>query len=221
MSWLPPERARLHIAMLVFLLGYGGNHVIMRLALNMRVSKLVFPLYRNTIAFAVLAPSAYFLEKYTQLNPLLSPLLMPSKFLTHPTPLFYLQERQTAINHLVSDTVLPSGISRVWSNLIYPCEYHWISAWIPSLLIFLFCRITLNQGFYIFGLDNSTPTFASATENAVPAVSFIMAVLLGSATHLLHSYTVFSSLTHWDYWFLCPFVLQNRRAELKKKRWCS
>ncbi|XP_021908023.1 WAT1-related protein At3g53210 isoform X2 [Carica papaya] len=39
--------------------------------------------------------------------------------------------------------------------------------------------ITLNQGFYIFGLDNSTPTFASATENAVPAVSFIMAVLLG------------------------------------------
>lgn len=40
-------------------------------------------------------------------------------------------------------------------------------------------RITLNQGFYIFGLDNTSPTFASATENAVPAVSFLMAALLG------------------------------------------
>uniref|UniRef100_A0A1J3JSU1 WAT1-related protein n=1 Tax=Noccaea caerulescens TaxID=107243 RepID=A0A1J3JSU1_NOCCA len=39
--------------------------------------------------------------------------------------------------------------------------------------------ITLKQGFYIYGLDNTSPTFASATENAVPAVSFLMAALLG------------------------------------------
>ncbi|KAF5753013.1 hypothetical protein HS088_TW01G00931 [Tripterygium wilfordii] len=38
--------------------------------------------------------------------------------------------------------------------------------------------ITLNQGFYIFGLDNTSPTFASALENAVPAVTFILAALL-------------------------------------------
>ncbi|XP_038713393.1 WAT1-related protein At3g53210-like isoform X1 [Tripterygium wilfordii] len=37
--------------------------------------------------------------------------------------------------------------------------------------------ITLNQGFYIFGLDNTSPTFASALENAVPAVTFILAAL--------------------------------------------
>lgn len=38
--------------------------------------------------------------------------------------------------------------------------------------------ITLNQGSYIFGLDNTSPAFASAVENAVPAVTFLMAALL-------------------------------------------
>nr|ADQ43203.1 unknown [Schrenkiella parvula] len=115
-----PERARLHIAMVLFQTGYAGNHVIMRFALNLGVSKLVFPLYRNIIALSVLAPSAYFLEK-----------------------------ERPAMN--------------------------------TSLLIQYFLLglvITLNQGFYIFGLDNTSPTFASATENAVPAVSFLMAALL-------------------------------------------
>ncbi|XP_010550438.1 PREDICTED: WAT1-related protein At3g53210 [Tarenaya hassleriana] len=117
------ERAKLHIAMVVFQTGYAGNHVIMRFALNMGVSKLVFPLYRNIIALFVLAPSAYFLEK----------------------------KDRPAMNR-------------------------------SFLIQFFFLGlvgITLNQGFYIFGLDNTSPTFASATENAVPAVSFLMAALLG------------------------------------------
>lgn len=59
-----PERAKLHLAMTIFQFGYAGNHVIMRTALNMGVSKLVFPLYRNIIAVIVLVPFAYFLEKY-------------------------------------------------------------------------------------------------------------------------------------------------------------
>uniref|UniRef100_A0A2N9GQP6 WAT1-related protein n=1 Tax=Fagus sylvatica TaxID=28930 RepID=A0A2N9GQP6_FAGSY len=58
-----PERARLHLAMTVLLLGAAGNHIILRAALNMGVSKLVFPLYRNIIALFVLAPFAYFSEK--------------------------------------------------------------------------------------------------------------------------------------------------------------
>ncbi|KAJ0239001.1 EamA domain-containing protein [Hirschfeldia incana] len=116
-------RAKLHVAMVVFQTGYAGNHVIMRFALNLGVSKLVFPLYRTIVALSVLAPSAYFLEK----------------------------KERPAMN--------------------------------TSLLIQFFLLglvgITLNQGFYIFGLDNTSPTFASATENAVPAVSFLMAALLG------------------------------------------
>ncbi|KAG8659973.1 hypothetical protein MANES_02G099800v8 [Manihot esculenta] len=41
-----------------------------------------------------------------------------------------------------------------------------------------FVGIASNQSFYLLGLDNTSPTFASATENAVPAVTFILATLL-------------------------------------------
>lgn len=58
-----PERARLHLAMTVLQLGAAVNHIILRAALYMGVSKLVFPLYRNIIALFVLAPFAYFSEK--------------------------------------------------------------------------------------------------------------------------------------------------------------
>ncbi|XP_022752151.1 WAT1-related protein At3g53210 [Durio zibethinus] len=117
-----PERAKLHIAMTVFQLGYAVNHVIMRVALNMGVSKLVFPFYRNILALLALAPSAYFLEK----------------------------KKRPALT---------------------------ISFLIQFFLLG-FIGITLNQGFYIFGLDNTSPTLASATENSVPAVTFIMAAIL-------------------------------------------
>ncbi|KAL6549549.1 hypothetical protein OROHE_008280 [Orobanche hederae] len=38
--------------------------------------------------------------------------------------------------------------------------------------------ITANQGFYLVGLDNTSPTFASAIQNSVPAITFLMAALL-------------------------------------------
>ena len=58
-----PESTRLHLVMTVWQFAYAGNHIILRAALNMGVSKLVFPLYRNIIALFALAPFAYFLEK--------------------------------------------------------------------------------------------------------------------------------------------------------------
>ncbi|CAL5338785.1 unnamed protein product [Camellia sinensis] len=36
-------------------------------------------------------------------------------------------------------------------------------------------RITANQGFYILGLYYANPTFASAMQNSVPAITFVMA----------------------------------------------
>lgn len=59
-----PETAKLHMAVIVFQLGYAGNHIIFQAALNMGVSKFVLPLYRNSIAVLVLFPFAYILEKY-------------------------------------------------------------------------------------------------------------------------------------------------------------
>ncbi|KAK2392587.1 protein WALLS ARE THIN [Trifolium repens] len=117
-----PERFQLHVAMLALQFGYAGFHVVSRAALNMGVSKLVFPVYRNIIAFLLLLPFAYFLEK----------------------------KERPAIT--------------------------------LNFLLQFFCLalvgITANQGFYLLGLDNTSPTFASAIQNSVPAITFLMAVIL-------------------------------------------
>lgn len=39
-------------------------------------------------------------------------------------------------------------------------------------------RITANQAFYLLGLENTSPTFASAVQNSIPAITFLMAVIL-------------------------------------------
>ncbi|CAL0322368.1 unnamed protein product [Lupinus luteus] len=58
-----PERFQLHLAMLLTQFCFAGFHVLSRNALNMGISKLVFPVYRNLVALVLLAPFAYFLEK--------------------------------------------------------------------------------------------------------------------------------------------------------------
>ncbi|CAK7346294.1 unnamed protein product [Dovyalis caffra] len=117
-----PERFQLHLAMLALQFGYAGFHVVSRAALNMGVSKLVFPVYRNIIALLLLLPFAYFLEK---------------------------KERPALTLNLVLQFFLLALVG-----------------------------ITANQGFYLLGLDNTSPTFASAIQNSVPAITFLMAALL-------------------------------------------
>ncbi|KAJ6736329.1 WAT1-RELATED PROTEIN [Salix viminalis] len=117
-----PEKFQLHLAMLALQFGYAGFHVVSRAALNMGVSKLVFPVYRNIIALLLLLPFAYFLEKKER----------PALTLNFALQFFLLA--------LVG--------------------------------------ITANQGFYLLGLENTSPTFASAIQNSVPAITFLMAALL-------------------------------------------
>ncbi|KAI6688293.1 hypothetical protein NL676_025121 [Syzygium grande] len=117
-----PERVQLHLAMLALQFGYAGFHVVSRAALNMGISKIVFIVYRNVIAFLLLAPFAYFLEK---------------------------KERPAiTLNFLV------------------------------QFFLLALVGITANQGFYLLGLDNTSPTFASAIQNSVPAITFLMAAIL-------------------------------------------
>uniref|UniRef100_A0A7N2R6R1 Uncharacterized protein n=1 Tax=Quercus lobata TaxID=97700 RepID=A0A7N2R6R1_QUELO len=47
---------------------------------------------------------------------------------------------------------------------------------IPNLLR---RRLTCNQEFYYLGLNNTSATFVSATENSVPAITFLMAAIFG------------------------------------------
>jgi len=42
----------------------------------------------------------------------------------------------------------------------------------------------MKEGFYLLGLDNTSPTFASAMQNSVPALTFLMAVILRQAITL-------------------------------------
>ncbi|KAL6558216.1 hypothetical protein OROMI_018566 [Orobanche minor] len=102
-------------------LGYAGFHVVSRLALNMGISKTVFPVYRNILAF-ILLPFVYLLEK-------------------KDSPPF------------------------TWSFIL-------------EFFLLAIAGITANQGFYLVGLDNTSPTFASAIQNPVPAITFLMAALL-------------------------------------------
>ncbi|KAK9758321.1 hypothetical protein RND81_01G222900 [Saponaria officinalis] len=117
-----PEKLQLHGAMLALQFGYAGFHVVSRAALNMGISKLVFPVYRNIIALLLLLPFAYFLEK----------------------------KERPAIN----------------------------LSFLVQFFLLALVGITANQGFYLLGLDNTTPTFASAVQNSVPALTFLMAAIL-------------------------------------------
>ncbi|KAL0397324.1 UNVERIFIED_CONTAM: WAT1-related protein [Sesamum calycinum] len=96
------ERVKLLISLFVLQFCFAGFHIVSRVALNIGVSKVVYPVYRNIIALLLLGPFAYFVEK-----------------------------------------------------------------------------ITANQGFYILGLYYASPTFASAMQNSVPAITFVMASVLG------------------------------------------
>ncbi|KAI4388462.1 hypothetical protein MLD38_000784 [Melastoma candidum] len=123
MRWCSvPERIQLHMAMLALQFGYAGFHVVSRFALNMGISKIVFIVYRNIIAFIMLAPFAYFLEKKNR--------------------------PKITLNFLI------------------------------QFFFLALIGITANQSFYMLGLEHTSPTFASAIQNSVPAITFLMAVIL-------------------------------------------
>ncbi|KAL5748839.1 hypothetical protein ACOSQ2_026136 [Xanthoceras sorbifolium] len=116
------EKMKLLLALLVLQLCFAGFHIVSRVALNIGVSKVVYPVYRNIIALLLLGPFAYFLEK---------------------------KERPPLTFSLL------------------------VQFFLLALL-----GITANQGFYLLGLYYASPTFASAMQNSVPAITFIMASAL-------------------------------------------
>ncbi|QHO03506.1 WAT1-related protein [Arachis hypogaea] len=96
------KKVKLLVALMSLQFCFAGYHIVSRLALNIGVSKVVYPVYRNIIALLLLSPLACFLE-----------------------------------------------------------------------------NITANQGFYLLGLYYASPTLASAMQNSVPAITFVMASALG------------------------------------------
>ncbi|XP_022926699.1 WAT1-related protein At3g18200 [Cucurbita moschata] len=119
---LVSEKIKLILALIALQFCYAGFHIVSRVALNIGVSKVVYPVYRNAIALALLSPFAYFLEKNER------------------PPLTF--------------------------SLLF------------QFFLLALLGITANQGFYLLGLNNASPTFASAMQNSVPAITFVMASVL-------------------------------------------
>ncbi|KAK3406054.1 hypothetical protein EUGRSUZ_K02243 [Eucalyptus grandis] len=116
------ENMKLLLALLALQFCFAGFHIVSRVALNIGISKVVYPVYRNIIALILLGPSAYFLEKKDR-PPLTFSLLV-------------------------------------------------------QFFLLALLGITANQGFYLLGLYYASPTFASAMQNSVPAITFVMASAL-------------------------------------------
>lgn len=57
------KKVKLLVALVALQFCFAGFHIVSRLALNIGVSKVVYPVYRNIIALLLLSPLAYFLEK--------------------------------------------------------------------------------------------------------------------------------------------------------------
>lgn len=60
---LVSDKMKLVFVLLVLQFCFAGFHIVSRLALNMGISKVVYPVYRNIIALLLISPFAYFLEK--------------------------------------------------------------------------------------------------------------------------------------------------------------
>ncbi|ESQ30654.1 hypothetical protein EUTSA_v10011671mg [Eutrema salsugineum] len=121
------EKMKLLVALITLQFYFADFHIVSRVALNIGVSKVVYPVYRNILALLLIGPFAYFLEK---------------------------KERPPLTISLLVQFFLLALIGE------------------ESPLI------TANQGFYLLGLAYASPTLASAMQNSVPAITFIMACAL-------------------------------------------
>ncbi|CAI8619807.1 unnamed protein product [Vicia faba] len=97
--------------------------------------------------------------------------------------------------HVVSRAALNMGISKyvfsVYRNIIallllLPFAYFFEKKKRPPINFNFLCQffflaligITANQALYLLGLENTTPTFASAVQNCIPTITFFIAVIL-------------------------------------------
>ncbi|KAK4276744.1 hypothetical protein QN277_014857 [Acacia crassicarpa] len=110
-----------YLAMVSLQFGYAGMYIITMVSFSHGLSHWILSVYRHIIAFLVIAPFAFFLERKTR----------PKMTL----PIFL------------------------------------------RILVLGFLEPVLDQNLYNMGMQNTSTTFASATVNVLPAITFIMALI--------------------------------------------
>ncbi|KAL3535166.1 hypothetical protein ACH5RR_003627 [Cinchona calisaya] len=109
-------------------------HIVTRVALNIGVRKIFYPIYRNIIALVLLGPMHISLKS-------------ESSHVLHKLPMKYIP-------------------FLTFSFLV-------------QFFLLALVGIIANQGFCILGLYYASPTFASAMQNSLRAITFIIAYSMG------------------------------------------
>ncbi|XP_019056013.1 PREDICTED: WAT1-related protein At3g18200-like isoform X2 [Nelumbo nucifera] len=76
--------------------------------------------------------------------------------------------------HIVSRLALDMGVSKI----VYTVYRNVIAVILLGPFAYFLEKVTANQGFYLLGLYYASPTFTSAMQNSVPAITFALASAL-------------------------------------------
>ncbi|CAI0446534.1 unnamed protein product [Linum tenue] len=156
-EWL--EKMKPVIAVVMLQVGSAGMDVISKVALNEGMSNYVFVVYRHAVATLLISPFALLLDRSA-------------------VPLFFLRTFSS-----LKTKIKPSLIERLFDCAVRNRGSR------PEMTRSIFTKISalgllepvINQNLYFLGMKYTTATFAAAIVNILPALTFLMAFIIGKA----------------------------------------